>query len=125
MGEGFGRAALVVVLGAALVAGLIVVVHHTKSCPETCYWGSGRFVPAHTDYWTTMQCAMTDKDGNCSFYMPVTHSNFVPDKWYGTFTDCLGAAHEVEIDQTMFSNKPRTVAHSHLRWRTCKCNAEW
>lgn len=50
------------------------------SAPDHGIVRDKRYVPAHYDNWSTMECQIHDSKGNCLAYIPVRHSSYVADK---------------------------------------------
>ncbi len=111
---------VVLAVAVALCGGVSWCAKNTVSCEETCTFASKRFVPEHTDHWTTMECMSRDSHGNCNIRIPVSHSRFVAEAWFATFLSCEGATHEVQVDER-FYNEPRAAIHVHIHWKRCPC----
>lgn len=119
MSEDGGRAFLIgVVIAGVLIFGTWAICN-TKSCTEDCAWVAQRYEPAHTVYWTTMECFMHDSKGGCSAYMPVQHSQYVADRWWASLVDVYQQGHEVQVGYALYANPPKDLVHTHFRWKTC------
>lgn len=103
----------------ALIGGGYKLARNVKTCTEMCKFYDKKFTPAHTQEWTTMQCAIFAKDGTCQMQIPVHHSNYIPDSYTMEFTDIHGGRHTEVVSKNMYDNPPESVIHSHMRWMVC------